>query len=130
MRNPKLKRFIKFKDGVDPEDFFHLDPALMCILATAAAFYHRWGKTLVVTSLTDGVHKSLTHAECRGADIRIWNIPRNLLEELIDALNDRYAEFFGTGPQGATPKVAILEKTHIHLQVRRIQYQDDQAPRA
>jgi len=118
MRNPNLRQYLDFKEGVDPSDLMFLDPALWTILGFVLGYYAKWGKKLVITSLTEGQHKSLTHCQGRGVDIRIWNIPRNLLEEMVDAINARFAEKFGTGPNGAKPLVAILEKDHVHLQVK------------
>lgn len=115
----ELKQYIKFKEGVDIHDLELTAPMLLVIIGEAAHFYHCCKKEFVITSLNDGKHKSDTHYEGRGCDIRVWGVTEFERERLCHMLNKKYAMEYGTGPEGAIPKVAINEKDHIHLQVRR-----------
>jgi hypothetical protein len=96
---------ISFKSGVRVLD---VQPQVFEIIKTCAEVYFSFGNSLVVTSVSDGKHRSDSlHYKGRAVDVRISNLgSRTLAETITGRLKNRLGSRFDV----------VLETDHIHIE--------------
>lgn len=122
-----MKRFVEFKHQKDEKLFFNIKPLLLMMFLDGADYCNQHGYDVIVTRTVDekiqGVSVSETHAEGRAIDQRSRNMPEWFVVDLVNYINKKYAEKYGTGPAGKPPKVLIYHKGtsyHLHWQIKRL----------
>lgn len=95
-----------FKPGVNAEG---VQKETWYALGVFDALYYERGCTLIVTSLTDGVHPDLKNIHGRGyaADLRISNVSAMVLRTILDAAKEMlYTRGYDI----------VLESDHVHVE--------------
>ena len=88
---------IRFKEGVSLD---RLTPPTLTGLASIVALYDEMGCDCYITSgsegdTDDGVHMPTSyHYQGRACDVRMWNVPKHLREELFRNIQKKLGDDF------------------------------------
>lgn len=92
------------KEGVECHP---LTPVLLDALLRLAVLYHQYELVLVVTAVTDGVHKpGSLHYRGYAADLRTRDVPSWQLPHLLDAIQRELGLAWDV----------VQEKDHLHVE--------------
>jgi len=129
-----LNDMFSAKEGVELGDLKKITPPLGVVFYTFVMYAKEQSLPCVVTSILGDAEgrKSSTHQEGRGMDIRSVGWDKRHIENVCLLLNNKYASFWGTSPDGISPMVILhhqakylvdggpkLGAPHFHLQVQR-----------
>lgn len=117
-----MKKFINFKDPSEIFELQEIDPRLFIILADVNFWANSHNLECTITRLIDGmiegVSKTDIHSTGRAFDMRSLPWPEIEKKNLIDYINKKYAEKWGTGPQELCVILHTGTAEHFHFQVK------------
>lgn len=127
---------IQYAPGINPKDFYRLDPRLIDVVEAVAQFCQKNGVQLVITSMIRTKERnlavksrSLTHVEGRAVDFSVkerwgWNEAKLML--LMEEMEMRFKSIGAISYMGNRRTILLIHETtskegalHAHIQVDR-----------
>ncbi len=112
---------IKFKEGVNPEEVFMLQPACLILLGFLNLYAHEHRLPVVITSLYR--EDSSSHRTHRSVDIRVWGWSKLHQERVCFLMNKKFKNIAAIGAKSGKPVACLAHEVksqghHMHLQVK------------